>query len=94
MTAAQGRAIREQQEHIAALAEQRTQLHDLLLAVLAANGGIVRIPEGAVMSAKRQSIVQDTHDGRLIVMTEEYARTHLEVGTLAGRLKRRFLVGG
>lgn len=91
MTSAQTRAIREQQEHIGALVAKNTQLHDLILAVLAANDGLVRIPEGVVMTARRQSIVQDTIDGCLVLMTEERARR--ATTSLTGRV-RRILVGG
>lgn len=93
MSSAQARAIREQQEHIGALAAKNTQLHDLLLAVLAANGGMVKVPEGAVLAARRQAIVHETEDGFLVVMTEEHAKQRVTAGLLRG-LRKRILAGG
>lgn len=93
MSSAQARAIREQQEHIASLAAQRTELHDLLLAVLAASGGMVKVREGAVLAARRQAIVHETEDGFLVVMTEERARERVTSGLMRG-LRKWISVGG
>lgn len=70
MTAAQGRAIRELDEALGESRRSREHVLDLLLAVLEANDGEVRIPEGTVMTAVRQPIHVDTDDGVLIIRTQ------------------------
>ena len=91
MTSAQARAIRELDEALAECRAERAQLHDLLLAVLAKEGGVIRIPEGLVMTARRQAIVHDVVDGDLVVMTQAYLdHESKRPGFLGmfGRLKR------
>ena len=89
MTSAQARAIRELDEALAECRAERAQLHDLLLAVLAKHGGIIRVPEGAVLAAHRQAIVHDVYSsGDLVVMTEERSKGWVSQGTMLGRLKR------
>lgn len=93
MTSAQTRAIRELDEALAECRAERAQLHDLLLAVLAKHGGVIRIAEGAVLAAHRQAIVHDVVDGDLVVMTDEaYRRKEDGKGLLSKA--RRIIVRG
>lgn len=92
MTSAQSRAIREISEALADERKKRLELLDMLLAVLSVNGGRVKVPVGAVLSARRQGIVAQQEGDDYVIRTEERAKRDAMNSTVNGVLRR--VIGG
>lgn len=73
MTSAQQRALRQAVARADAAAAAKTEILDVLLALLHHHGGELRVPAGAVASARRQEIVVTFTPDDLIIQTKERA---------------------
>jgi hypothetical protein len=88
MTSAQSRALRQIAEREASLRQSKDELLDVLLAILAASGGSVKVPMGVVESTFRQEVILEYTADDLIVSTATAAEKR---GPARMRVARRVL---